>query len=161
MNNTCIKKAHNVETVTAETVNVKTGSSVEINVFHCLQCNKFFVNYEALQEYIKRGIYPSFHYSLVYIDEHHLRDVSELMMYGYNVKEGVLSRGERQRILSWIIDSGLMSKGEIIRNLQFKVNYNGRKASNANAKRKWKEDIQYVSRYVKDNRRKIKAVYKR
>ena len=161
MNNSCISRSHNVETVTAETTNVKTGSSVKINVYYCKQCNKYFVNYEALQSYINRGIYPALSYKLVDFNESKLRQASELMMYGYNVREGILSKYERQKILSWIIDAGLMTKGEIIRNLQFKVNYNGRKPGNANAKARWQDDIQFVSRYVKDNSRAINAVFVR
>ena len=80
------------------------------------------------------------------------------MMYGYSVREGI-SQQERRRVLEWVIDSGLMSKSEIIRNIQFKVRYNGSKAGNERARQKWLDDIQYVSHYVIGNKREIKPVF--
>ena len=157
LNNRCMRHKHIIESVTAETINAKNGQSVEINVHHCKTCNKYFINYEALQTYIRREIFPVLTYSLEDYDQNGLRVASELMLYGYNVREGGLTREQRQKILSWIIDSGLLSKSSIIRDLQFKVNYNGRKKGNANAKKKWQDDIQFVSQYVKGNSTKIKA----
>ena len=88
-----------------------------------------------------------------------LRNVSELMIYGYTVREGELTKEQRQRILSWIIDVGLLSKAEIIKDLQFKVSYNGKKPGNEKAKKKWEEDIQFVSHYVKGNTSRIEATF--
>lgn len=160
LNNKCVTNNHQIETVTAITTNMKTGFTTEINVFHCIECDRYFINYEALQKYIAKGIYPALDFSLE-IDEGKLREVSELMLYGYNVKEGVLNEGERHRILSWIIDAGLLSKAEIIKDLQFKVNYNGKKAGNENAKKKWETDILFVSQYVKGNSKRIDAVFEK
>lgn len=161
LNNKCVNNKHRIETLTAKTTNIKTGLAVGINVFHCLDCDKYFINYEALQNYISKGIYPALDFSLAEIDEGKLRDVSELMIYGYTVKEGVLNESERHRILAWIIDTGLLSKGEIIKDLQFKVNYNGKKIGNENAKKKWQLDIQFVSQYVKGNTKSIDAIFER
>ena len=85
----------------------------------------------------------------------------ELEVLEYNVREGVLTKEERQNILSWIIDSGLISKEKIIRDLQFKVVYNGTKVGNEEAKKKWKSDIDFVSHYTKGNSRKMTAKFVR
>ena len=161
LNNRCVNAHHNIETVTAKTVNVKTGAAVEVNVFHCLECNRYFINHDALQNYTSRGVYPALNFELMDGDVGKLREASELMIYGYNVREGELSESERHKILSWIIDAGLMTKAEIIKDLQFKVNYNGKKSGNENAKKKWQSDIQFVSRYVKGNTSRIHAVFER
>ncbi len=159
LTNNCMKKKHEIESVTAKTTDIKTGRPIDVNVFYCDRCDKYFINYEALQRYISRGIYPALRYIFDNFDDNRLNDASELMLYGYNVAEGCLSLYERRHILEWIIDSGLMSKAEIIRNLQFKVRFNGSKAGNKRARQKWLDDIQYVSRYVCGNSREIKAVF--
>ena len=159
LTNTCVKNKHNVETVTAKTYNAKNGNPIEVNVFHCTQCDRYFINYEALQVYISKGIFPAFSYSLIRDISGELNEASQLMLYGYNVREGVLSGDERKNILSWVIDSGLMSKAEIIKDLQFKVKYNGSKARNERARDKWQDDIQFVSKYVIDNKKEIKATF--
>ena len=81
------------------------------------------------------------------------------MLYGYNVREGKLTQFEHRRILEWIIDSGLMSKADIIRDLQFKVGYNGNKAGNERARQKWLDDIQFVSQYTAGNNKNIIATF--
>ena len=159
LTNSCIKNKHEIEAVTAKTTNIKNGNPVEVNVFYCSQCDKYFINFEALQKYISRGIYPALHYIFDSLNADQLNDASELMLYGYNVREGGLSQFERRRILEWVIDSGLMSKAAIISNLQFKVRYNGRKPGNERAKQKWLDDILFVSQYVYGNKREIKAVF--
>ena len=155
LTNTCVRCSHVIETVTTKTINAKTGEPIEVNVFHCLECDRYFINYEALQEYILKDIFPAFNYSIVKDASRNMNEASQLMLYGYNVREGALSGNERQSILSWIIDSGLMTKAEIIKDLQFKVRYNGRKVGNENARMKWQNDIQFISQYVKDNTREI------
>ncbi len=159
LTNTCVRKNHSIESVTAKTVNVKNNQPVEVNVFYCAQCKKYFINFEALQAYFSRGIYPALQYTYENVEQGELREASDLMLYGYNVREGQLTQSERRRILEWIIDSGLLSKAEIIGNLQFKVRYNGRKAGNERAKAKWQDDIQFVSRYVVNNNRSINATF--
>ncbi len=157
LNNVCNK--HIVETVTAQTYNVKDGRPIEINVFHCLDCDKYYVNYEALHGYIDKGVYPALNYYLVDNGLGNLNYASKLMMYGYNVRQGDLTIGERRRVLSWLIDSGIMSKHEIINDLKFKVDYNGKKKGNEKARLRWQDDIQYVSQYVKDNTKTIKPKF--
>ena len=159
LSNACMKNKHQIESVTAETTNAKNGANVHVNVFHCKNCDKYFINYEALQRYISNGVYPALPYILSNDISGSLHDASKLMLYGYRVAEGTLTRQERQSILSWVIDSSLLSKSEIIKDLQFKVRYNGSKPGNEKAKAKWEDDIQFVSRYVKDNKTNIKATY--
>lgn len=159
LTNSCVKNKHEIETVTAKTTNVKNDRPIEVNVFHCKQCKRYFINYEALQRYISRGVYPALQYSFEHVDDGMLKDASELMMYGYNVREGNLTQFERRRILEWIIDYGLLTKAEIIRDLQFKVRYNGNKAGNERARQKWLDDIQFVSQYTRGNSKVITATF--
>ena len=159
LTNSCMRDNHQIETVTAKTNNAKNGTPISVNVFHCKSCDKYFINYEALQKYIDKGIYPALKYSLVNDISGSLNDASKLMLYGYNVSEGNLTQLERRSILAWIIDSGFLSKAEIIKDLQFKVRYNGSKAGNEKARKKWQDDIQFVSQYVQGNTKQINAVF--
>ncbi len=109
LTNSCMKHKHQIESVTASTTNAKNGQTIHINVFHCRNCNKYFINYEALQRYIARGVYPAFPYKLSNDLSGSLNDASKLMLYGYRVAEGTLTRQERLSILTWIIDTGLLS----------------------------------------------------
>lgn len=159
LTNSCVKYKHEIETVTAKTINAKNGEPIEVNVFHCLDCDKYFINYEVLQEYISHGIFPAFTYSMVRSDNSNMKEASQLMLYGYNVRDGILSGYERQNVLAWIIDSKLMTKAEIIKDLQFKARYNGSKIGNEKAKAKWQDDILFVSQYVSDNTKTIQAEF--
>ncbi len=148
---------HRVETVTAETYNMMNESPARINVFHCLDCNKYFVNYDALQGYISKGVYPALNYKLEENTFDRLKSVSKLMMYGYNVRQGELTESERRRILKLLVDTAIMSKRDIINDLQFLIGYNGKKSGNEGAKRRWQSDLQFISQYTCNNTKKIKA----
>lgn len=147
LTNTCVTQAHPIETVTMQVKDSITSAMLKVNVYHCKKCDRYFVNHEMLAGFIKRNQHPAFHYCVVRDDSLMLSPMSELMMYGYNVKEGELTDRERQRILRFLIDTKLMTKHDIIRSLQFKVEFNGKKSSNANAKVKWEDDIRFVSQY--------------
>lgn len=58
-------------------------------------------------------------------------------------------------LLKELIDKGLMTKDQIIRNIQSKVDFNGKKSGNENAKKRWIDDIKYVSQYTVGNVQEI------
>lgn len=77
------------------------------------------------------------------------RQFSILKLYGYTVGRNGLKDYERQNIISFVLDNGLMTKHEIISLLQghiyrrrynFRGNYN--KAIND-----WKKDIMFTEKY--------------
>ena len=161
LNNKCVQEGHRITSVTAKTTNMKTGIPAEVNVFYCCDCKRYFMNYEALQGYIAKGIYPMFSFTLMEVDASKLKSISELRLYGYHVQEGILKKEERQQLLAWIIDAGLINKADIIKDLQFKIQYNGKKTGNESAKKKWQDDLQFVSHYVKGNSIRIQAKFSR
>lgn len=154
LNNVCVRYNHTITTVTLPCQNMRNGDDIEVNVFYCVECEKYFVNYEAVQELTKMSIFPS----LKYVIEHDgisLKPFSRLRAYGYTVAEGVLSDKDRQRLLGTIIDKGFMKKEELIRDLEFKISYNGASKKNAKALEKWKNDVIFVSQYVSNNQNHI------
>ena len=66
-----------------------------------------------------------------------------------------LTEKQRQLLLKELIDKGLMTKDQIIRNIQSKVDFNGKKSGNENAKKRWIDDIKYVSQYTVGNVQEI------
>lgn len=157
LNNYCIRKNHKIQTVTMPVSNIRGCDTKEVNVFYCEQCEKYWINYEAIEELIKKQFYPNFKYRIVNESWEGLKPASELMLYGYNVREGDLSKEQRQNLLKYLIDNNLMSKQKIIQNIETRVEFNGRKRGNENAKQRWKEDIKYVSEYTSDNEKTIHA----
>lgn len=124
LNNECKRKGHKVVTVTAQTVTIPDGDPIEANVFHCTDCDKYYVSNSALQKCIEEGIHPALNYYLAYDLAGNLKKASKLMLYGYNVQQGVLTRSERHSVLTTIINNGYISKQEIICDLQFFISYN-------------------------------------
>ena len=104
---------------------------------------------------LSKKFYPDFKYRIVKESWAGLKPASELMMYGYNVKEGELTGRQRQLLLENLIDKGLMTKEQIIRNIQSKVDFNGKKSGNENAKKRWIDDIKFVSQYTNGNTKEI------
>ena len=150
---------HHVETVTLITEDSITFQKVSVNLFHCLDCDCYFINKEALDLHNKNRIYPVFRYRSYgrYDDDFEKRDFSPLFLYGYNVKQGALRESQRQALLKNIIENGLMSKMEIISFLQYLINYNGLSERNMIAAGKWHDDIRFVSEYTRDNVKMLNA----
>jgi hypothetical protein len=147
LNNSCMKKKHPIKNVAMRSINLITGRTCQINAFYCPLCDQYFINHEAVKDMISRNLYPKFQYIVENDFEGNLKPVSQLMLYGYNAKADGPSSIERHSILKWVIDSGLMSRAEIIRDLQFKASYNGKKQGNESAREKWEEDIEFLSSY--------------
>ncbi len=157
LNNSCLHNKHNIENVTMNVSNIRDNRKMDVNVFHCLTCGKYFINYDQLKEYIDKKQIPAFKYSIVKGTFDSMNEISELMLYGYTVKEGALRENERQGILAWILDCNLMTKNQIINNIQYKIDYNGKKELNAKAKIKWEDDLAFVSGYKINTQARIKG----
>ena len=73
-------------------------------------------------------------------------ETSILFEMGYTVNQSVgLSAAARQNILKKAIDTGKVSKHQVLSFLKQRININGMKAGNEIALRKWKEDFTFVS----------------
>ena len=160
LNNPCTVKKHPVENVTMKSKNPLTGKKYQVNGFYCARCKKYYINHEAVKDIIIKKMHPSFRYNLVHDYEGELKPMSLPAMYGYNARADGPSSAVRHHILRWIVDAGLMSKAQIIKDLQFKISYNGKKTGNMAAKAKWEEDLNFMSSYTADNTREVVANFK-
>ena len=155
LNNSCMNSNHPIETVTMRSKSSLTGKIYQVNAFFCQKCGKYFINNEAVRDLISCNKYPSFHYILKNDNGSDRKPLSVLKMYGYNAGANGPSDVLRHNILKWIIDNGIMNKPEIIKDIQDKIYFNGKKAGNEAAKLKWMDDIEFLNSYVADNKRVV------
>ena len=166
----CQKNHHNIEQATAVLMDVN-GNDIELNVSHCLECNKFFIDYTVYQHYrekygiilgnirmAKNGGFHDFEYEL--------SDESPLHLCGYSVSQKAgLSQAERQTIIESCIKSGAMDKENIIHLLKWLIEVNGAKKGNEWAYKKWCSDMDFALAYntSRQNHYKITKIeqYKR
>lgn len=158
LSNICITKEHNVESVTLQSEDVITRSPVYVNAYFCKDCKQYFIDYDAVKEWANKKIRPCLKYCVVGNMWGDRKPVSELMLYGYNVKEGVLSERERHTLLGNIIQMQLLSKPQIINCIKNSIDFNGRKPGNERAKAKWETDLKFVHEYVSDNKGIINGI---
>lgn len=145
----CLKDSHPIEQATA-LLQDKNGRDIKLNVSHCLKCGKFFIEYEIYQHYRKRygvilgnvRLTSNGEFSEYGLD---LAEESPLKLCGYSVsqKDG-LSRMERQNVLEGCIESGAMTKQDVIHLLKWFIEMNGAKKNNELALIKWQEDLDFV-----------------
>lgn len=151
----CIQQKHKINSVTLKTQSITSSKNVNINAYYCCDCNMYFVNNDAIRSLLLKHSCPLVRFHIVRDFSGHLNPESELKMYGYTVQEGVLSERQRHNLLAVLIDRNLMSKTEIIKCIQFNIEFVGKRSNMENAKDRWKNDIQFVSQYVVGNREKI------
>ena len=148
----CQKHHHRIEQATAVLTD-KNGKDIELNVNHCLDCNKFFLDYNIYLRYrerygtilgnirmIKNGDFTD--------DGYDLADESPLRLCGYSVSQkAALSQAERQTIIESCIKNGAMTKEGVIRLLNWFIEVNGAKKGNELAFQKWCRDLDFVLAY--------------
>lgn len=155
----CERDNHPVEQATAILID-KYGSDIELNVSHCLKCNKFFIHYNVYQHYRKEygTILGNIHMAKngeFYKIGYDLADESPLKLCGYSVNsEDNLPQWERQGIIASCIESGAMTKDSVIRLLRWLTTVNGNKSGNESAYKKWCEDLDFALAYNTPNQNK-------
>ncbi len=77
-----------------------------------------------------------------------MREYSELYLYGYTVKEGVLTTKERQYLLDEIIKKGFMSVASVKKHINYLLKRPQTRNTNI-AVQKWRHDLQYINEQVK------------
>lgn len=163
----CQRNHHRIEQATAILTD-KNGQDIELNVNHCLDCDKFFLDYNIYQRYrekygtilgnirmIKNGDFTD--------DGYDLADESPLRLCGYSVSQKAgLSQAERQTIIESCIKNGAMTKEAVIRLLNWFVEVNGAKKGNEQAYKKWCQDLDFVLAYntPRQNKYRITKVEK-
>ena len=89
-----------------------------------------------------------------------LSDYSPLKLCGYSVSQQAgYSMAERQYIISKMIDLDILTKSEVIRYLEHFIIMNGKKAINAIALDKWKQDLEFTLKYKMSEQQEYQVRY--
>lgn len=85
-----------------------------------------------------------------------LHQYSELYLLGYSVScSDGLSTEERHTLLKEIVNSGTLTKAEIMNHLEWLIHTRSSQGTMSNAVDKWKEDLSFISNYDIATQRKI------
>ena len=151
----CEKYSHDIEEVTG-IIDTVRGNPVSMTVCHCKSCKLYYVRDTVFESYrekygallgkfvrqadgMKMGLITAYG---------ELALESLLHMNGYNVNQtDNLSPGERRKILTYVIESHIMSRYDIRNHLSYLVKMNQYNPSKSIAVSRWKSDIQWVNDY--------------
>ena len=148
----CEKENHPIEQATAVLVD-GNGHPVELNVNHCIKCQKFFLHYDIYKRYREKYGIILGNIRMVKNEDFspntlELSDESALHLCGYNVSQkDNLSDDERRTIIASVIESGSMTKKEVVKLLHYFVEVNGAKKGNEQARQKWISDLDFALAY--------------
>ena len=157
----CMIKKHDVIAATGTLVNLRRRT-VKLNINYCVECNRFFIDYNDFKKYCDFYGPLLGNYSLKYMDFHkqeniYWADESPLHVCGYNVnQQTAYSDSERRKILANIIDYGIMNKPNIIEYLHFFIKNNGKRKNMRMAVSKWEDDLDFVHHYKMDQQKNYK-----
>lgn len=153
---------HNTVSVTVR-LPFSNGYEKRFNAIYCTECNKYFVFYEQIknvQDQLKCILdFP------IKCDEwadkpfnsNGMRKESKLAFYGYHVGQTGLSTGERQDLLSTLINLKLMSKQEIISWISTLIRWKGSQYGMEYARSDWEEDLRFLNHFQMSGQREILA----
>lgn len=152
----------NYEVVTAMVPCANRTFPIPVSVYYDKIRRNYFINdatYSILRQ--QHGL-PYLHLRTAGIESGHARSFSglkqhsELNLLGYSVGSTYgLTMQERRRLLGQIMDSGVLSKHEIMNHLEWLINTRIGQDHMDNAVADWKADLIFVSRYQAGTQRTI------
>lgn len=145
----CMQDNHPISCVNAR-IKGKDGTPVYLNVNYCSQCKQFFISYSEYQHY--RNLYGILIAKIVLVKNGEftynadcLAAESPLKLCGYSVAQADgFSEQTRHTLLQDMIQSGILSKPEVIRYLSWFIQMNGQRYGNEIACKKWTNDLAFV-----------------
>lgn len=155
----CKHKSHEMDPVEASVTIMTAGGFLRektFSAFYCKQCGKYFVTNDAFERLTRSGRLCC---RVMEIDDvvnpkggagrfANYANESVIRQYGYNVsKQEDLSSGERQAILSFVIENDVMSQYEIISFLDTLIDTREGMANMQDAVAKWREDVRFLEHY--------------
>ena len=152
-------KHHNVQSVTAYVASDRSPVERPINVAYCPICQRYYINADQYRAFTQSHGLPYIRLRTdASTDYRTWQEESLLHHMGYNVNalEG-LSADKRHSILEHAIDTGAMSKIEVISFLEFLIHnaeFNPRFASACD---KWRVDAAYIRNYRLHEQRYVRG----
>ena len=161
----CVHDSHNIENIVGIINILNTKGEIEqqkVSAGYCNECKVYFIMQSTYQQLIKKGIllckivdYKSF-LAGDYRHGFNLAKESILKQYGYNVSQrDGLSESDRQNNLSALIDTGIISKAEVISYLDFFIRQKSGLDNMILAVEKWKKARVFIENYKINNCKKV------
>lgn len=144
---TCKEEGHLLKPIKVDFA-FYTKPNKAYTIERCSHCMQFRMSLTDLSDMFDNYGVPKGH--IVYDDEAAgdfagFSETSVLYNMGYTVSQSEgLSAAKRQSILKSAIDTGKLSKYEVLSFLKQRMNINGMKAGNEIAFRKWHDDYEYI-----------------
>lgn len=140
------------ESVTALIYCTRSEQPVKMSIHYCRKCDQYYINVQSYQQYAEKYGLPmlkvttwrNFFRSGDYSE---WNKESELAAYGYSAGEnnGAVD-SERQRLLADLVDSGLMTKSEIVGWLEFLIRTR-KNLDNLTVQKRRKNDLEFLNNY--------------
>lgn len=153
---------YNYESVTAMVPCANRLFPVPISVYYDKVKGTYFINDATYSRIRQQHGLPYMRLRTAVIEGGHswnfsgLKRNSELNLLGYSVSSSYgLTTHERQNLLSEIIDSGILTKHEIMNHLEWLINTRTGQDHMDNAVADWKADLIFVSKYQAGTQRTI------
>lgn len=152
----CVSKNHNLDSIIVEiqVIDINgTIKNIEVNGFYCNDCKLYFILDSEYERIRRKGtplcqIFEEIKYLNNNSNKFDLNYESILYSFGYNVNsQNNLSDKQRLKILTFIIDNGILSKSEVISYLNYFINMRIGRKEYQNAINKWKNDIKLLNSY--------------
>lgn len=155
----CRRKGHKISSATGILASLN-GEPIKINVNHCENCRKYFIDQSEYEHYRARygallGNFSFTSHSSGYSGGYdNLADKSILKLCGYSVSQvDGLSEQNRHSILANMLDRGIVDKPRMMSYLKFFIRTNQHRANMDLACDKWKDDLEFVRGYHIDRQR--------
>lgn len=152
----CVSKRHNLNSIIVEiqVIDINgTIKNIEVNGFYCNDCKLYYILDSEYERIRRKGtplcqIFEEIKYLNNNSNKFDLNYESILYSFGYNVNsQNNLSDKQRLKILTFIIDNGILSKSEVISYLNYFINMRIGRKEYQNAINKWKNDIKLLNSY--------------
>lgn len=156
----CRSRGHQITSATG-LVSDLNGKRHKINVNYCANCDCYFLGADEYRYYKRMygAILGNFELDYSMYESSYSSDYAEtsiLKVYGYTVDQGTnLSSYQRQGILAYMMDKGILSKARIIDYLNFFIRNHSNRDNYTLAVKKWKEDLEFVRNYCINTQRQF------
>ena len=163
----CSNKDHKIIDFLAEVDVICSNGNIIKKAFpasYCENCKLYFMYDEQYKKIKKSGVplCSIYEYSkyikIKNTGKIELKPESLLHSFGYNVGASeALTTKQRRKILSFVIDNGVMNKHEIINFLSYLVDFKKNDKKQVNAITKWKIDIEYLQTTDIETNKKVEV----
>ena len=150
---------HNVQSVTAYVASDRSPVEQPLNVAYCPVCQRYYINADQYRSFTHAHGLPYIRLRIADTpDYRNWQEESPLHHMGYNVSAAEdLTSDQRHAILEHAIDTGVMSKIDVISFLEFLIHNAEHNPCLVNASTKWRTDAEHIRYYQLHEQRYVRG----